>query len=184
MGNPIVLTALRLYQIVVVGVNLIPVLFKILCDGSNFVGRGSGAGVYIEKRVPTPYSGDIGAMHYEYLPAARFVVPLSPESTNNEAEYHAVIAALRYLNDQAGQEDKRRRVDIYSDSQLVVRQLNGDYRVREPRLKTLYDWVNLMAGKLAEYYEIRFIYLPRELNEEADHLARIASMLSPLHSNG
>jgi ribonuclease HI len=165
---------------VVVGVNLISVLFKILCDGSDFFGRGSGAGVYIEKMVQSTPE--------HFLPAARFVVPLPAESTNNEAEYHAVIAALRYLGDELAQVDGvvsgRGRVDIYSDSQLIVRQLNGDYRVREPRLKALYDWVNLLAGQLAEQYEIHFIHLPRELNAEADHLARIASMLSPLHSNG
>jgi ribonuclease HI len=157
---------------VAAGVNLISILFKILCDGSDFFGRGSGAGVYIEK------------MESTFVPVARFIVPLPPESTNNEAEYHAVIAALRYLGDEVVRDEGRWRVDIYSDSQLIVRQLNGDYRVREPRLKALYDWVNLLAGQLAEQYEVHFIHLPRELNAEADHLARIASMLSPLHSNG
>ncbi|HII76023.1 MAG TPA: ribonuclease HI family protein [Methanolinea sp.] len=53
--------------------------------------------------------------------------------TNNEAEYHAVIEALRKAGSFAS-----RNVVIYSDSQLVVRQLRGEYQVRKPHLRELH----------------------------------------------
>jgi ribonuclease HI len=149
--------------------------FKIFCDGSNFVGKGSGAGVHIEQRMQpleTSYAGAVNS----WLPVAQFVVPLPPESTNNEAEYHAVIAALEYLKKNVG------NAIIYSDSQLVVRQISGEYRVKEPRLQILHSQITHLRGAIAA--DIQFIHLYREDNEIADHLARIGSMLSPLHSNG
>ena len=59
------------------------------CDGSNFVGFGSGAGVYIEWDL----------LGQKMAPWKQFVVPLHPTNTNNEAEYHAVIAALEAFRD-------------------------------------------------------------------------------------
>tara|TARA_B100000686_G_C16595631_1_gene865828 strand:- start:187 stop:654 length:468 start_codon:yes stop_codon:yes gene_type:complete len=148
---------------------------KIFCDGSNFVGRGSGAGVHIEKRMPPPETDYQGFVN-SWLPVAQFVVPLPSESTNNEAEYHAVIAALKFIEKQPD------NAIIYSDSQLVVRQINGEYRVKEPRLQILHSQVTVLRGSIDA--KIQFTHLPREDNEIADHLARIGSMLSPLHSNG
>lgn len=58
------------------------------------------------------------------------------EKTNNEAEYHAVIAAL-----SAARKFVTGTVRVHSDSILVIRQLRGDYRVNEPRLKVLHAQV-------------------------------------------
>lgn len=163
------------------------------CDGSNFVGFGSGAGVYIERE----YRGKM-------TPFKQFVVPLHPSNTNNEAEYHAVIAAIEAFRDlirqqeAIGPSDLERWVRprswsqptefvIYSDSQLVIRQVNGDYKTKKPELRALKLQVDRLRSELS-LYPISFIHLPREQNEKADKLARIGSLLSqadnPTHSNG
>lgn len=60
------------------------------------------------------------------------------KKTNNEAEYHAVINAL-----SAAKKHGAHRVCIFSDSQLVIRQLRGEYRVKKPALRVLYARVRL-----------------------------------------
>ncbi|MFC1932466.1 ribonuclease HI family protein [Chloroflexota bacterium] len=88
------------------------------------------------------------------------------KTTNNQAEYRAVIAALEYAIRLGAN-----RVDMRSDSELVVRQLNGQYRVKKVHLKTLYQQVKQLLSQL-EGYTIN--HIPREQNTEADRLANIA----------
>ena len=84
-------------------------------------------------------------------------------ATNNQAEYRAIITALeKALN--LGIE----QVEMRSDSELVVSQINGDYRVKNAALKPLYMKVKQLAGQLT-YFNI--IHVPREQNREADRLA-------------
>ena len=148
------------------------------CDGSNFVGFGSGAGVYIEWDL----LGDMA-------PWKQFVVPLHPTNTNNEAEYHAVIAALEAFREMPAMDEADEFV-IYSDSQLVIRQVNGEYKTKKRELKALKLQVDRLRTELRFRfkYNITFIHLPREQNEKADKLARIGSLFSqadnPTHSNG
>jgi ribonuclease HI len=87
-------------------------------------------------------------------------------ATNNEAEYRAVIAALeKALSLGANQ------VELRSDSELVVNQLNGRYKVRSTGLRPLY----LEAGRLlGSLQKVSIVYVPRELNTEADRLANQA----------
>jgi|BEDMetMinimDraft_2_1075160.scaffolds.fasta_scaffold00028_5 ribonuclease HI len=60
---------------------------------------------------------------------------------------------------------------IFGDSQLVVKQIKGLYRVRSPRVSPLFE----MAKRLMkEFREIKVEWVPRELNREADQLSRIA----------
>ncbi len=73
--------------------------------------------------------------------------------TNNEAEYFAVIAALREIKDS--------NINIYSDSQLVVNQLNQEYMIKEERLRKLAEEV----WKLAEGRNVTFVWIPRERNK-------------------
>jgi len=88
--------------------------------------------------------------------------------TNNEAEYHALIEALR----RALQLDAE-KVELYSDSELVVRQVKGIYSIKDEKLKELHlACVDLL--KNFKEYEIK--YVPRELNAEADRLANEAIM--------
>ena len=87
-------------------------------------------------------------------------------ATNNQAEYRAVIAALEKALKMGVSE-----VDLKADSELVVKQLKGEYRVKRVTLKPLYERVRQLQGKL-ELLTIR--HIPREQNAEADNLANRA----------
>ncbi len=84
-------------------------------------------------------------------------------TTNNQAEYRAIIAAL----EEAARLGAR-QVELNSDSELVVRQIKGEYRVRKATLKPLYQQVKQLQGCL-ESFNIN--YIPRQQNTEADRLA-------------
>ena len=87
--------------------------------------------------------------------------------TNNEAEYTAVIKALELCKKYA------KKVHIYSDSELVVRQLNGEYRIRKKELKELFEQVE-KAEK--EFEEVSYSNVKRENEfiQEADRLVNRA----------
>ncbi len=87
-------------------------------------------------------------------------------TTNNQAEYRALIAALEKAIELGA-----RYVDIRLDSQLVVEQVKGAYRVRKAALRPLYLEVIELLGRL-EGFVIN--HVPRELNSEADRLASAA----------
>jgi len=86
--------------------------------------------------------------------------------TNNEAEYQALIGALEEALSLGG-----RTVTVHSDSELLVRQLNGQYRVRNLRLKVFFDRVQDLLRRFQEY---AILHVPREQNREADALANEA----------
>jgi len=60
--------------------------------------------------------------------------------TNNQAEYEALLSALEFASEQAAEE-----VSCYMDSELVVKQLNGEYKVKDPKLRTL--WLKVQGLK-------------------------------------
>ena len=86
--------------------------------------------------------------------------------TNNVAEYYALIAALDYAAARG-----IRRLRILSDSQLIVNQIKGLYKVRHPDLRPLHERAKKQADAL-ESFTIQ--YIPREQNREADDLANAA----------
>jgi ribonuclease HI len=86
--------------------------------------------------------------------------------TNNEAEYLALITALEYLRELRASE-----ADICLDSELVVRQLNGEYKVKEPRLKALHGQVVMLLNAVPKH---RIRHVRREQNARADELANEA----------
>jgi ribonuclease HI len=86
--------------------------------------------------------------------------------TNNVAEYYALVAALDYA---AAKGIKRLRV--YSDSQLIVNQMKGLYKVKHPDLRPLHERARKQAAGL-EAFSIQ--YVPREQNREADQAANAA----------
>ena len=87
-------------------------------------------------------------------------------ATNNQAEYRAIIAALSEAIRLGA-----KRVDINMDSQLVVRQISGQYRVRNAALKPLFQEVK----RLTEHLEAFTItHVSRNQNMEADRLANMA----------
>jgi len=86
--------------------------------------------------------------------------------TNNEAEYMGLIGALNWIDENAKEAD----VEINSDSQLLVRQMKGIYKVKAQHLKKLWELAkNLCEGKKIVFNEIR-----REYNSKADALANLA----------
>jgi len=87
-------------------------------------------------------------------------------ATNNQAEYRALIAAL----EEATRLDAR-RVDIKMDSELVVKQINGKYRVKKATLKPLYQQVKQLLGALEDF---TITHILRQQNIEADKLANKA----------
>lgn len=86
--------------------------------------------------------------------------------TNNIAEYQALILGLQEAKRLGSQE-----VEIYLDSELVVNQINGVYRVKDSKLKTLEGEVR---GLLRHFARWIIRHIPREENREADRLAREA----------
>jgi ribonuclease HI len=88
------------------------------------------------------------------------------EATNNVAEYQALLHALRWAIDHAATE-----IAVFSDSELVVRQIEGRYRVKHPDLRPLYDEARRL---LARFREARVEHVRREQNREADRLANQA----------
>lgn len=140
--------------------------YEIFCDGSSLRGAGGGAGYYVELHTP------IGIV----IPARRISIVLEKKATNNQAEYEAVIGALRYLT---GRTDSHGVAIIKSDSQLVIRQINGEYTVKDKKMKFLHsvalDLVELLQSR---DWNLVFEHLPRELNTTADALSRIGALLS------
>ena len=112
-------------------------------------------------------------------PAAYAVVIRDPEGhvvlklakkigreTNNVAEYYALLAALDYA---AGHGIRALR--IRSDAELLVRQMQGRYKVKSAHLQPLHERARKLARQL-EYFAIE--HVPREMNRDADELANIA----------
>jgi len=84
-------------------------------------------------------------------------------TTNNVAEYEGLLMGLEALLGMG-----RKKVVIQSDSQLMVRQLNGEYRVKDDKLKKLFAKAVHLLGHFDSY---RIVHVPRERNKLADRLA-------------
>lgn len=87
-------------------------------------------------------------------------------ATNNVAEYRAVIAGLAKAAAVGA-----RSITVLSDSQLLVRQLQGIYKVRNENLQALYHQVQALARR---FDAVNFQHIPREQNQRADELANLA----------
>jgi ribonuclease HI len=87
-------------------------------------------------------------------------------TTNNIAEYTALLALLKKMRTH-----QCTRLRVHSDSELMVRQVNGEYKVRDGQLKKLYQRAMRVIGKLPFEFELQ--YIPREENREADRLANM-----------
>jgi len=89
------------------------------------------------------------------------------EMTNNVAEYTALIRALERIRDL---ELRNEEIIIRSDSKLVVNQMREEWKIKKQHLKPLFDKAKILSIGL----DIVFQWVPREENEEADNLARLA----------
>lgn len=94
------------------------------------------------------------------------------EGTNNEAEYQAVILALKKFKSLFGKKlAENSDIEIKSDSELLVKQVNGKYKILEPKIQELF--LTLWNLKL-DFKKIKFTLIPREKNKEADRLVNEA----------
>ena len=110
---------------------------------------------------------DDRTIHSDYGIAAE---PFSKDATNNVAEYTALAKALEWLI--ANGLNNSGRVKVKSDSQLVVKQLRGEYKIKSQRIIPLYRQVLLLQSRFPDGVEIRWV--PREENKEADSLTNRA----------
>lgn len=123
--------------------------WTVYIDGASRNNPGkSGAGVAIKK------DGEPVLLEGFYLGI----------KTNNQAEYLALLLALYFLNEYASPADTIR---LASDSQLLVKQFEGNYRVKNEGLKPLHA----LAQKLASSLQIELLHVMREDNVQADALA-------------
>ena len=94
------------------------------------------------------------------------------ETTNNEAEYRAVVSALQKVKALLGKEKiKNVALEVNTDSELVKKQLNGEYKIEEERLFPFFIKIwNLRM----DFGEMSFHHIPREKNKEADRMVNEA----------
>lgn len=88
------------------------------------------------------------------------------EATNNVAEYKALILALAEAAKLGADQ-----LDVAMDSELIVRQMNGQYKIKQPTLKSLAQEVLKLRN---QFKNVAFRHVPREQNKEADRLVNQA----------
>ena len=90
------------------------------------------------------------------------------EATNNEAEYQALIFALKKTKSLFGKEKiKKIGIELMSDSELLIKQMKGEYKVLNSKIQKLF----LKAWNLKiDFGKLKFFLVPREENQEADRL--------------
>ncbi|HET6318986.1 MAG TPA: ribonuclease HI family protein [Chloroflexota bacterium] len=88
------------------------------------------------------------------------------QTTNNAAEYRGLLAALAWALDHGAQS-----LHVRSDSELLVKQLRGEYRVKNPGLQLLYLQARALIDRIGH---VTFEHVRREMNKEADRLANLA----------
>ena len=87
-------------------------------------------------------------------------------ATNNVAEYNGLLAALTWAADRS-----LTSLEVRSDSELLVKQMLGVYRVKNPGLQPLHQQARLLARRIGR---VTFTHVRREFNKEADRLANAA----------
>ncbi|XP_040947371.1 uncharacterized protein [Gossypium hirsutum] len=122
---------------------------------------------------PNALGNGIGAVlvspNGDYHP---FTSKLDFDCTSNMAEYEACIMGIR-----AAIERKIKTLEVYGDSALVIYQLRGEWKIRDPKL---IRYRRLVLELIEEFDNITFCYLPWEENQMADALATLASMIKDL----
>ena len=127
-------------------------VFQLYIDGAARGNPGpAGAGAYVTKEQQPVYSGSFFLGH----------------KTNNQAEYWALIFGMLSSKAHLQPGDS---LQIISDSELLVRQINGIYAVRHPNLQTLYQLAQRLLTDLN--YQMRHVL--RVHNQMADRLANVA----------
>jgi ribonuclease HI len=127
-------------------------LLQVHIDGGSRGNPGdAGFGVYVQDAEGREVAG-----LYGYLGIA----------TNNVAEYQGLLHGLRFALEQGA-----RRVRVFSDSELVVKQIAGAYRVKHPGIVPLYEEARAL---LRRFESATLSHVPREQNRDADRLVNRA----------
>ena len=132
---------------------------QVYSDGSsNTVTRKSGHGYLIKSDSKLLKRDSISSTTYH---------------TNNEEEYLGLISALKYISENKEFfKQYSPIIAIKTDSQLMVRQLSGEYRVKAPNLKELYKLLKNLVKELKLEFTVEVEHTYRENNKEADILAK------------
>ena len=139
------------------GTTIMPEVASVHFDGSCQPPRGGGIAGY-GFTVEGAHEGE------EHGLAVR---PGVAHATNNVAEYVGAIRALEWLRARGF----HGAVLMHGDSQLVIRQMNGEYAVKAPHLAAYHEQLQRLAK---EFLEVRFLWIPREENRRADVLSKEA----------
>ncbi len=131
--------------------------FTIFADGGSRGNPGpAGAGAIVRDE-----TGKIVAEVSEFL----------GHTTNNVAEYTGILSALETLLSLEGEHASEASVVVKMDSLLVVKQMNGEYKIKHPNLQPLAARVKELGKK---FKSVSFSHVYREHNKEADKLANLA----------
>lgn len=94
------------------------------------------------------------------------------ETTNNVAEYRAVIFALTKVRQILGGDvSENTEIEVRSDSELLVRQMNAKYKIKNEEIKNLFVEV---WNRMQDFKKVSFVHTPREKNKAADALVNKA----------
>jgi ribonuclease HI len=143
------------------GSNEIQVYFDGLCQPYNPGGIACYAFVILAKK---------GQGHQQYSGYGLAAEPFSDNATNNVAEYRGFIKALEWLLEKNNYKNNQ-KIIIIGDSQLVISQINGKYKVRAVKIIPLYQKVKSLLSK---FKDIKIEWIPRDKNKEADELSNKA----------
>jgi ribonuclease HI len=96
------------------------------------------------------------------------------KATNNQAEYLALIKGIELVKKlkESGENAEFDSIEFYSDSELVISQLNFNFRVKEPELALLNNKFHVLAKKLNKPFSVN--YIERSKNKNSDRLANLA----------
>src|SRR6476620_11132373 len=128
-------------------------LITIHTDGASRGNPGAAAFAYVLARKGAPVIENAGCLG---------------DMTNNQAQYTALVRALEHAL-KIGPEH---RVVLNSDSELMVRQMKGEYKVKNEELRPLYQRAKELADRFAG--GVSFVHVRRELNKRADQLCNVA----------
>lgn len=138
-----------LYFVLVIVLNMV---LNVFTDGAS---RGN------------PGKAGIGIVIYEGKQMAEVISDFVGIRTNNEAEYLALIRAVERILDMK----KNEKVNFFADSEFLVKQIKGEYKVKSERIKPLYEKAKKLLEKLGDF---TFNWVGRSDNAEADELANKA----------
>lgn len=131
---------------------------QVYIDGASRGNPGkAGAGAYLRST-----DNDFECRLKKYL----------AKMTNNQAEYSALIMAFEYIAANKESFADCKNIMVYSDSELLVRQMTGLYKIKSPNLIKMHIDAHRLMDRMK--IKISFQHIPREKNREADGLANLA----------